>query len=192
MSSYDETDDAGSVGRPLHGYTFKVDETGLTTFEDGSLVGDILAFGPQLTKGYLNDEAATRNAFTAEGWLKTGDIGYIKQGKIYLVDRVKDLIKVNGFSIAPAELENALTEMKDVVDVGVLGVGNDISEHPLAVIVSKSDKVTKESIIAHLRERLSGYKVARCEIRFVDCIPKSPAGKVLKKILREQYTLGHL
>jgi len=183
---YPEEDHTGSVGRAIPGYMLRVSTSETVTLDDGSLVGELQAFGPQMMVSYLNDDVSTENAFTPDSWLKTGDIGYINDGKVYLVDRAKDLIKVNGFQISPAEIENALTRLEDVQDAAVFGVASDVNEHPMACVLPRSKNVTENMIIEHLRTTLAGYKVAKCEIRFVDSIPKSPAGKTLRKVLREQ------
>ncbi|CAD6583391.1 MAG: hypothetical protein TREMPRED_003539 [Tremellales sp. Tagirdzhanova-0007] len=186
MFRYPEEDETGSAGRVIPGYELKVCATDTMVLDDGSCVGELLAFGPQLTGGYLDNKSATENAFTSDGWLRTGDIGYINDGKIYLIDRAKDIMKVNGFQVAPAELENALALSEDVQDAAVFGVGTDVDEHPLACVLRRNQDVTEASIIEHLRATLAGYKVSKCEIRFVDSIPKSPAGKILKNALKAQ------
>jgi len=194
---YPETDGTGSVGRPIAGYEVKVGlMDGLTDVKDGEKIGEVLVRGPQLMTCYLGNAQATREAFTADGWLKTGDIGYVRDGKVYLVDRAKDLIKVNGWQVAPAELEDVAMQSEHVRDVAVFGVGTEDDEHPMACVVAKKDNgghvVTAEMIKAHLRGRLTGYKVNRCEVRFVLAIPKSPAGKILKKVMKEQLAAGTL
>jgi len=191
---YPEEDDTGSVGRPVPGYILRVNESSSSTLtlEDGPKIGELLAQGPPIMSGYLNNATATKEAFTPDGWLRTGDIGYINSGKIYLIDRAKDIIRVNGFQVAPAELENALTRLEDVQDAAVFGVGTDVNEHPLACVLRRNEDVTEDMIIEHLRMELAGYKVSHCEIRFVDSIPKSPAGKILKKVLRQQMAVSFL
>lgn len=188
MLKYPEDDDSGSVGRPIAGYEMKVVPQVGTELQGGQVVGEVLVRGPQLMTEYLNNLSATSEAFE-NGWLKTGDIGYIRDGKVYLVDRAKDLIKVSGFQVAPAELEDALLESPDVLDAAVVGVGQDVDEHPLACVVPRRAGVTAERVKSHLRKRLTGYKVSRCEVRFVESIPKSPSGKMLRKVLKEQISL---
>jgi len=187
--SYPEEDHTGSVGRPIPGYEMKVSASSNYSLDvDGVSVGELLALGPHMMEAYLNDEDSTKDAFTSEGWLRTGDIGYINEtGKVYLIDRAKDLIKVNGFQVAPAELESALAQNEDVSEAAVFGVGTDIDEHPLACVLRRNKDVTEEMIIEQLRTRLAGYKVSKCEVWFGDSIPRSPAGKIMKRILKEQW-----
>lgn len=188
MLKHPEDDDSGSVGRPIAGYEIKVVPQIGAELQSGQVVGEVLVRGPQLMTEYLNNPSATAEAFE-NGWLKTGDIGYIRDGKVYLVDRAKDLIKVSGFQVAPAELEDALLESPDILDAAVVGVGQDVDEHPLACVVPRGASVTVERVKSHLRKRLTGYKVNRCEVRFVESIPKSSSGKMLRKVLKEQISL---
>ncbi|KAK5112290.1 hypothetical protein LTR85_011562 [Meristemomyces frigidus] len=182
---YPEDDSTGSVGRPIPGYEVKVIPQENTELNNGQPVGEIFVRGSQVMTGYLNNPKETAGAFE-DGWLKTGDIGYLRDGKVYLVDRAKDLVKVNGWQVAPAELENALLEYPGVLDAAVLGVGQGVDEHPLACVVIGNLTATPEMIKVHLRGRLTGYKVSRCEVRFVQAIPKNPAGKILRRVLREE------
>ncbi|KAK4544200.1 hypothetical protein LTR36_004410 [Oleoguttula mirabilis] len=181
---YPDDDHTGSVGRPIPGCEVKVIPQQNTELNDGQPIGEIFVRGAQLMSGYLNNPEATAEAFE-DGWLKTGDIGYVKDGMVYLVDRAKDLIKCNGWQVSPAELENALLEHPDVLDAAVLGVGQGVDEHPLACVVVRDCNLTADLIKLHLRGRLTGYKVSKCEVRFVQAIPKNPAGKILRKVLRE-------
>ncbi|KAI6824882.1 acetyl-CoA synthetase-like protein [Hortaea werneckii] len=179
----EETDDTGSLGKPLPGFEMKVVPRPNAELGSGQAVGEILVKGPQLMTGYFNNSTATEESFE-DGWLKTGDIGYFKDGKVFLVDRAKDLIKVNGWQVSPAEVENALLEYDGVQDAGVVGVGEDVSEHPVACVVVQDSDVTAEMLKVHLRARLASYKVSMTEICFVDCIPKNPSGKILRNRLK--------
>jgi len=194
-----EIDDTGSVGRPIAEYEIRMSATtdSATELSDGQKVGEILVRGPQMMERYYNNSVATQDAFTPDGWLKTGDIGYLKDGKVYLVDRAKDLIKVNGWQVAPAELEDVLMRSAHVQDVAVFGVGADgddqaSDEHPMACVVARGKGVTVEMIKKHLAGCLTGYKVKHCEVRFVKSIPKSPAGKILKRVMKEKLAVGIL
>ena len=183
---FPEDDETGSVGRPIPGCEIKVSDQHTTKLANGLLAGELYIRGPFLMIGYLGDVQATASAFSNDGWLKSGDIGYVQDGKVYLIDRVKDLIKVNGWQVAPAELENALLQSPGVQDAAVIGVGQGIDEHPLAFVVPTNTNATAQSIKDHLSERLTRYKTAKCEIRFTTVIPKSISGKILKKELRKQ------
>ncbi|KAF2773998.1 AMP-dependent synthetase and ligase [Teratosphaeria nubilosa] len=180
---YPDQDNTGSLGRAIPGYELKLDPE-VNGGQAGA--GEVLVRGPQLMTGYLNNASATVEAFAEGGWLRTGDIGYIEEGKVYLIDRAKDLIKCNGWQVAPVELENALLQHPDIIDAAAFGVGQDVDEHPMLCAVTASDELTEEAVKAHLRSRLTGYKVSKSEIRFVKSIPKSGAGKILKKVLKSQ------
>jgi acyl-coenzyme A synthetase/AMP-(fatty) acid ligase len=177
-----EVDPTNSCGRPIPGYEIRISDHHATEV-DGHRAGEIYVRGPALMRGYYGNAQATADSFDGD-WLKTGDVGYIDAGKVYLVDRCKDLIKVNGFQVTPAEIENALLTSPDVRDCGVVGWGENVDEHPLAFVVPAHVAATVGAIKAHLLQRLTRYKVASCEVRFVDRIPKSISGKILKKELR--------
>jgi acyl-CoA synthetase (AMP-forming)/AMP-acid ligase II len=134
----------------------------------------------------LDNPAATAEAFTKEGWLKTGDIGYIEDGKIYIVDRVKDMIKVNGWSVAPAELEAALYKNPKVLDAAVIGHGSGVEEYPVIFVVPNGGETSPADITDHLLQFVARFKVAKCEVKFIQSIPRNPSGKILRKILRQQ------
>ncbi|KAK5728623.1 hypothetical protein LTR15_001760 [Elasticomyces elasticus] len=184
-----EEDDTGSVGRPVPGYELKTSSNPLDQSGNKLSEGEILVRGPQVMQGYLGNAEATSAAFE-DGWLKTGDIGYLEDGKLYLVDRVKAMIKVNGWQVSPVEVQNVLLQMDGVLEAAVFGEGHDEDEHPVACTVKKETSLTAEAIREHLRGSLASYKVSRCEVRFVDAIPKSTTGKVVKELLRKQASLA--
>ncbi|PIA92419.1 putative 4-coumarate--CoA ligase 2 [Cercospora beticola] len=181
---YDEHDTTNSIGRPIKGYEIRVvNREGFKSFE-GRQTGELLVRGPMLMTKYLGNQQATVDAFE-DSWLKTGDVGYIVDGKVYLVDRCKDLIKVNGFQVSPTELENALLSSPDIADVGVVGHGSDTNEHPVAFVVGANPQVTPEEIKLRLRNQLASYKVSTLEVKFVESLPKSITGKILRTELRK-------
>jgi 4-coumarate--CoA ligase len=157
--------------------------------------GEILARGPQITMGYLNNEKATRETYDEDGFLHTGDIGKIdEEGLITITDRLKEIIKVKGIGVAPAELEDLLLGHDKVEDVAVLGIDDEYSgERPKAYIVLKPrvmktvgkhmDPVGKE-LIKYVQEKKIRHKWV-VEIEFIDEIPKSASGKILRKVLRD-------
>ncbi|PSN64604.1 acetyl-CoA synthetase-like protein [Corynespora cassiicola Philippines] len=168
--------------------------------EDGSEAGvgesgEVLARGPQVVMGYLNNEKATKETFDEDGWLHTGDWGAIdEEGMIYIQDRIKELIKVKGIGVAPAELEDLLLGHAKVEDVAVMGVGDDYSgELPKAFVVLKSgvavDSATGKELISFVKEKKVRYKWVK-EIEFVDEIPKSASGKILRRVLRDKEKSG--
>jgi AMP-binding enzyme C-terminal domain/AMP-binding enzyme len=138
-------------------------------------------------KGYLNNEKATSEAFTADGWIRSGDIGYVKEGRWYVVDRTKDLIKVRGWQVSPAEIECTLLEHPNVTDAAVIGIKalDDSGETPQAFIVRDSQsEVNEKDIKDFLGRRLARYKGVS-KVEFVDAIPRNPTGKILRRVLRD-------
>ena len=160
-------------------------------------IGELVIKGPQIMKGYWHKPEATESAFwtepkTGEKWLRTGDMAYIDEDEYeHLVDRIKEMIKYKGWSIAPAELEDLLFKNPDVFDAAVIGKPSkelDIGQIPKAFIILKPEskgKVTEQEIMDWVAERISAYKKIR-EIEFVDHIPKSGSGKILRRELVEQ------
>jgi acyl-CoA synthetase (AMP-forming)/AMP-acid ligase II len=149
--------------------------------------GEIWIRGPQVMRGYLNNAAATSETLVGDGWLRTGDIGRVDpDGFFYIVDRLKELIKYKGYQVPPAELEAVLVSHPKVKDAGVIGVPmDDGGEAPKACVVA-DDGLDPDELIAYVSERVAPYKRIR-EIEFVDEIPKSASGKILRRVLREQH-----
>ena len=182
---FGENDTTNSVGRPIAGYEMRVvPREDFKSFE-GYETGELQVRSQLLMVGYLGNVQATKDSFTEDGWLKTGDVGYITDGKVYLIDRCKDLIKVNGFQVSPTELESALLTSVDILDAGVVGAGTDTSEHPVAFVVRANEDVSADHIKKRLRSQLASYKVSTMEIRFVKALPKSITGKIMKVELRK-------
>ena len=179
-----EEDGTGSVGRVIPGLEIKTAPMHHSQLEDQHNSGEVLVQGPQIMQGYLGNEEATSAAFE-HGWLKTGDIGYLSAGKLYLIDRIKDMIKVNGWQVSPIEIQNVLLQLEDVLESAVFGSGFGVDEHPVACVVRRSARLTVEAVREHLSSRLASYKVRTCEIRFVEGIPKSSTGKVVKELLKK-------
>ncbi len=150
--------------------------------------GELCIKGPQVMMGYLNNPEATARTIDAEGWLHTGDIAaFDAEGQLYIRDRLKELIKVKGFQVAPAEVEAALQTYPGVLDAAVIGVADDeAGEVPMAFVVL-SDGVDVAGIAAFLRKTLSSYKVPK-RIEAIDAIPKSASGKILRRVLKERVT----
>lgn len=173
--------------------------------EDGSdggigEAGEILAKGPQCVMGYLDNEKATQETFDSEGWLHTGDQGYIDdQGLLYITDRIKEMVKVKGISVAPAELEDLLLGHEKVEDVAVMGVPDDrAGEVPKAFVVLKMEVVNQgrdavesvgRELIAFVRKNKVRHKWVR-EVEIVQEIPKSASGKILRRVLKERVRQG--
>jgi acyl-CoA synthetase (AMP-forming)/AMP-acid ligase II len=147
--------------------------------------GEIWVRGPQVMKGYVNSPDATAETITAEGWLKTGDIGYADEdGYIHIVDRLKELIKYKGYQVAPAELEAVLLSHPAIADAAVIpSPDQEAGEVPKAFVVLRSD-ADPEEIMAFVAERVARYKRIRL-IEFTDQIPRSASGKILRRVLVE-------
>lgn len=147
--------------------------------------GEVCIKGPTVMKGYLNNQKATAESITPDGWFHSGDIGYYdKDGHFYIVDRIKDLIKFKGFPVAPAELEALLHAHPKVMDVAVIGIPHESAgEVPKAFVVPKGE-VTETEIIEFVAERVAPYKKLRGGVAFVEQIPKTASGKILKRELR--------
>ena len=184
----------GSVGKILPNQLVKVvDETGgmLPAGEDG----EFWVKGPNVFPGYLNNPQATVNCMTEDGFMKTGDIGHItRDGHVYITDRLKELIKYKGFQVAPAELEGLLVGHEKVADACVLGVWNteQATEVPRAYVVKSldaegmEDVMLEKEIVAWVANKVAAHKRLRGGVIFVDEIPKSAAGKILRRILRDK------
>ena len=145
--------------------------------------GELWIRGPQVMKGYLNNEEATRSTIDDDGWLHTGDVAIVDDHGWYtVVDRVKELIKYKGYQVAPAELEALLVGHPQIADAAVIGVPDeDAGEVPKGFIVASGD-VTPDEVTAWVAERVSPYKRLRA-VEIVDEIPKSASGKILRRLL---------
>ncbi|MGD9901954.1 MAG: AMP-binding protein [Vicinamibacterales bacterium] len=148
--------------------------------------GEVWVRGPQVMKGYLNNPEATARTVTADGWLRTGDIGVVDDdGYLEIVDRLKELIKVKGFQVAPAELEALLLKHPNIADAAVIPVKDeDCGEVPKAVVVAR-EPMTGEAVMAFVAEHVAHYKRVR-HVAFATSIPKSPSGKILRRVLVAQ------
>lgn len=160
-------------------------ETGRRVLSPGE-VGEVCVRGPQLMLGYWKAPEATAAALR-EGWLYTGDVGRIdERGYLTITDRKKEMIKSKGFGIAPAEIEALLFEHPGVADAAVIGKPDlEAGEVPKAFVVRRDPGLTAEALLAWARGRLAGFKRLH-EVEFVEAIPKTASGKVLRRVLREQ------
>jgi acyl-CoA synthetase (AMP-forming)/AMP-acid ligase II len=148
--------------------------------------GELWMRGPNVMKGYLNNEQATRDTVDEEGWLHTGDVAIVDDdGDFAIVDRVKELIKFKGFQVPPAELEALLITHPQVADVAVIGVEDEeAGEIPKAFVVL-SGEVSGDELMAFVAEHVSSYKRVRA-LEVVDEIPKSASGKILRRVLKDR------
>ncbi|KAJ9141418.1 hypothetical protein P3X46_031957 [Hevea brasiliensis] len=154
--------------------------------------GEICIRGSQIMKGYLNDPEATVNTIDKEGWLHTGDVGYIDDDdELFIVDRLKELIKYKGFQVAPAELEAMLIAHPSISDAAVVPMKDEAAgEVPVAFVVrSNGCKVTEDEIKQYISKQVIFYKRIN-RVFFTEAIPKAPSGKILRKDLRAKLIAG--
>ncbi len=177
-----------SIGRPMSDIEMKiVDEKG-NDLPPGE-VGEIVARGPRVMSGYWKDPAKTAKAIDKNGWLHTGDMGYMdEEGYFYLAGRGDDLIIRGGENISPEEVENVLYAHPAIEEAAVIGVpSEEWGQEPRAIVVLKEGKTaTAEEVIEFCRQRLASFKRPR-SVFFIDELPRTSTGKVLKRVLREQY-----
>ena len=176
-----------SIGKPLDDVEVRiVDEDGKDVSQGE--VGEIVANGARLMKGYWHQEGATKEAMRG-GWLYTGDLGYVDEdGYIFLAGRAKDFIKRGGEMVSPDEVEQVLQSHPSVDEAAIIGVLDDFwGECVRAVVVAKAGQhPTEEELIEHCHERLASYKKPESVV-FVSELPRNPMGKVLKRVLREEH-----
>jgi acyl-CoA synthetase (AMP-forming)/AMP-acid ligase II len=176
----------GAVGPPLPNTECRLIDLVRGVAVGPGELGEICVRGPQVMKGYLNRPEATAAMIDAEGFLHTGDIGYADaDGTLHVVDRVKELIKYKGLQVAPAELEAVLLSHPAVADAAVVGSPDaEAGEVPKAFVVLKGD-ADPEELMAHVAARVAPHKRVR-RVEVIGQIPKSPSGKVLRRILVQQ------
>ncbi|NDJ36222.1 MAG: 4-coumarate--CoA ligase family protein, partial [Chloroflexi bacterium] len=148
--------------------------------------GDLWARGPQVIKGYLNNPEATAASIDGDGWFRTGDIAEVDEdGYVAIVDRVKELIKYKGYSVAPARLEGILIAHPAILDAAVIpSPDEEAGEVPKAFVVVK-EPVSEEDIMAYVAEHVAPQERVR-RVAFIEEVPKSASGKILRRVLIEQ------
>ena len=176
----------GSVGRLVANTECRVVDPATNDDAEIGCDGEIWVRGPQVMIGYLNRPDATRDMVTEDGWLRTGDIGHADEdGDFFIVDRLKELIKYKGMQVAPAELESVLLSHPSVADAAVVGERDEeAGEIPRAFVVLKGP-ATATGLMAFVAGRVASYKKIR-RLDFIDAIPKSPSGKILRRLLRDR------
>ena len=176
----------GSVGVPLPNTEMRVVDPATGADVSRGETGELLVRGPQVMKGYLNAPEATAAMLDPDGWLHTGDLGLIdEQGYVFIVDRVKELIKYKGLQVAPAELEAVLLSHPAVGDAAVVRFPDEeAGEVPKAFVVA-STPVDPAELMAFVAERVAPYKKIR-QVEFVDEIPKAASGKILRRVLMDR------
>lgn len=211
MFPYPETDETGSVGRLIPNVeakyahdldhllvTFGINLPKLSRLINSNLsivsapgsVGELCIRGPTVTPGYFNDPSATAGTFLPGNWLRTGDIARCDPAtqKWYIVGREKELIKVRGFQVAPAELESILHSHSGVADAAVVGIKISASgsEAPRAFVVRRmGSSVPATELLQYTEQRLARYKRLSGGVKFVDVIPRNASGKILRRALRD-------
>lgn len=181
----------GSVGTPIENTLVKVVplDNPAGPGLGPNTTGEILVKGPQVMKGYHNRPEETKEAF-CDGWLRTGDIGYYDANKLfYITDRIKELIKVKGFQVPPAELEGVLRSHPDVQDAAVIGVPHELyGEVPRAYVVAKKGRdLSAEGLQEFVTGKVAQYKQLKGGVEFVSEIPKNAAGKILRRQIKLAY-----
>jgi len=183
----DEWSDSFSVGE------LNANVEAMIVDEDGKEVtrgqrGEIWIKAPNVMKGYWGKPEATKETLTPEGWLKTGDIAYIdEESRFFIVDRKKELIKVKGNQVAPAELEALLLDHEAIADVAVIGIPSGGDERPRAyVVLGEGKKASEKEIQDWTAKQVAPHKKLTGGVMFVEVIPKNPSGKILRKVLRDE------
>jgi len=179
----------GSIGLPLPSTQLMIADDNEQEVPMGE-AGEIYAKGPQVMSGYWQKEEESKNAFSQDGWLKTGDIGVMEEdGYVRIVDRKKEMINVSGFNVYPNDIENVVSTHPKVLEVGAIGVPDEKSTEVVKICVVKKDQsLTAEELKAYCKENMTAYKVPKI-IEFRDELPKSNVGKILRRLLKEGETM---
>lgn len=180
----------GTIGWPVSNIDGKIvavdDPNGIGL--DAHQSGELWFRGPNIMLGYYKNEVATKETITNDGWLRTGDIGYYDEsGLFYISDRMKELIKVNAFQVPPAELEAIIRDHPDILDAVVVGAPSvKTGEVPRAFVVRKPNStVTAEEIQEFVAKQVIKYKQLTGGVYFIDSIPKTPTGKILRREVKK-------
>lgn len=185
INPLDMKDFNGAIGLPISSTEISIrDDIGVEV--PLNQVGEICIRGPQVMKGYWQRPDETANVFHPDGFLRTGDMGYMdKKGFIFLVDRKKDMILVSGFNVYPNEVEEAVAMHPGVIDVAAIGVADEHSGEAVKIFVVRKDPaLTERALIDHCRTVLTGYKVPK-HVEFRDDLPRTNVGKILRRALKE-------
>ncbi|TVP12773.1 long-chain-fatty-acid--CoA ligase FadD [Shewanella sp. KCT] len=176
----------GSIGFPVANTDIQVRDEEGNVLPQGE-TGELFAKGPQVMKGYWQRPEETAKVIDKDGYLATGDIGYMdEQGFFFIVDRKKDMILVSGFNVFPNEVEEVVALHPKVLEVAAVGVPHEVSGELVKVFVVPKDKsLTEEQVIKHCRHHLTGYKIPKL-VEFRDELPKSNVGKILRRELRDE------
>lgn len=174
----------GSIGLPLPSTDISIRDEAGNEVEPGE-PGELCVSGPQVMAGYWNKPEENESTFFPDGYLRTGDVArFDEQGFLYIVDRKKDMILVSGFNVYPNEIEDVVSAHPKVMEAACIGVDDERSGEVVKIFVVKADaSLTEDELLAYCREELTGYKVPK-HVAFIDELPKSNVGKILRKDLR--------
>ena len=180
----DIVEHTGTTGLPVPGTEVEIRDESERALAIGS-VGQVFVRGPQVMAGYWQRSDETAKVLRSDGWLATGDLGLITpEGRLKIVDRVKDMILVSGFNVYPNEIEDVAATHPGVLEACAIGVPDEQSGEAVKLFVVRKDPaLTAEAVIAHCRADLTGYKIPR-HVEFREVLPKSPVGKILRRELR--------
>ncbi len=175
----------GDIGVPLPSTQVRVVDDDDVEVASGQ-VGEICVRGPQVMAGYWNQPQETAHVFTSDGWLRTGDMGLMNEaGSLRITDRKKDIIIVSGFKVFPNQIEDVVASHIGVLEVGAIGVPNELSGESVKIVVVKRDpSLTEQDLLDHCRQQLTGYKMPSIVEFRVNPLPKSNIGKILRRQLR--------
>ncbi|MGF1686679.1 long-chain-fatty-acid--CoA ligase FadD [Photobacterium japonica] len=183
---YDLVDYNGSIGLPVPSTEVRmVDDEGNVLGYDQ--VGELQVRGPQVMQGYWQRPEATDEVLTKDGWLSTGDIvRFDDEGFLHIVDRKKDMILVSGFNVYPNEIEDVVALHGKVLEVAAIGEPHEVSGEIVKIcVVKRDDSLTREELLTHCRQHLTGYKIPKI-VEFREELPKTNVGKILRRALREE------
>ena len=176
----------GSVGVPVANVEIKiVDENRNNVLINNA--GEIAIKGPNVMLGYFNKEDATQKVLK-DGWFYTGDVGFLnEQDQLFIVDRIKDMIIVKGENVYPSEVENIILELPYIEEVAVYGIIDEMQEEIVKarIVLKPGENIHEELIIEYCKKNLANFKVPQ-NISFVESLPKSASGKLLKRVMREE------
>ncbi len=188
INPLDKQDFSGSIGLPVPSTELSIRDADGRDLPQGES-GEICVRGPQVTPGYWNRPDETSKVFDADGFLHTGDIGYVNpQGYVFILDRKKDMILVSGFNVYPNEVEAVAMQHPDVLEAAAIGVPNEHSGEVVKLfVIRKNKRLTEEELIKHCRSMLTGYKAPK-SVEFRDTLPRTNVGKILRRELKAEST----
>ncbi|WP_341668299.1 AMP-binding protein [Alcaligenes sp. SDU_A2] len=184
INPLDKLEFTGSIGLPVPSTALSIRDEQQNDMPIGQ-TGELCIRGPQVTPGYWQRPDETAKVFDRDGFLRTGDLGYMdEQGYVYILDRKKDMILVSGFNVYPNEVEAVAAQHPDIVESAAIGIPDEHSGEAVKLfVIRRNPELTEAQVIAHCRESLTGYKVPR-QVEFRDELPRTNVGKILRRELR--------